>query len=273
MTTTLKSRVPALYLERGNLHVKGSAVVFTAKDVDVDVPVDRLATLLLGPGTSVSHAAVKACASSNTLLQWVGEEGASFYGAGDPLTGDPERIKQQVAVAMNPKWRAKALVYMFNRRFGERVASNLDENTIRGMEGARIRAVYARLAREHNVSWGGRRTGSGGDWVTTDSLNQAISVANGHLTQLATVAVVAAGMSPAIGILHSGFNRAYSCDVADLHKFEVTVPLAFRLHAAGMGDMRREVRHAVRDEVARLGLLDKMIRDAVEVVDAGLRRT
>lgn len=261
-----------LYMERGNLHVKGSAVVFTTKEGDVDIPVDRLATLLLGPGTSVSHAAIKTCAVAGTLLQWVGENGTSFYGAGDPLCGNPDRIKLQVAVAMNPKWRSRAMAYMFGRRFGEKVAPDLDENTVRGMEGSRVKAVYARLSKEHGVAWQGRRTGASGDWSSTDPLNQAISIANGHLTQIATVAIVAAGMSPAIGILHSGFNRAYSCDIADLYKFEVSVPLAFRKHAAGMTDVRREVRHAIRDEITKLGLIDKMIRDAVEVIDAGMRR-
>lgn len=271
--TPLKGRVPSLYLERGALRIeKGSLVIETAEGC-AEVPANRIGSLLLGPGTSVTHAAIKACADAGTLVQWVGEQSTAAYAVGDPLTGDGERLKRQVAVVMNPKWRAKAIAYMFSRRFGERVASDLDEATVRGMEGSRVKRVYAKLAVEHGVTWTGRQTGNGGSWGTTDPLNQAVSMANGHLLQAATVAVVAAGMSPALGLLHSGFNRAYACDIADLYKFEVTVPLAFRLYAKGMVDPRREIRHAVRDELVRLGLIDKMIRDAIEVVDAGFRRS
>lgn len=230
-----------------------------------------MASFLLGPGSSCTHAAVKLCAKEGTLIQWVGEEGVAAY-AGDPLSGDGERLKFQVAVAMNPKWRGRAIAYMFSFRFGEKVSTSLDENTMRGMEGSRVKALYAKLALEHKVSWHGRKTGQN-SWDTTDALNQAISIANGHLIQAATIAVIAAGFSPSIGFLHSGFNRAYSCDIADLHKFSVSVPLAFKLFAKGMRDPKKEVRHAIRDIISEKRLLDVMITNSIDVVNAGFDRS
>ena len=267
----LKTRTPTIYLERGTLRVAGSGVVWESDGVQSDIPVARIASLLLGPGSSVTHAAIAACAKEGTLIQWVGEAGTKAYAASDPLVGDGERLKMQVLVAASPSRRSKSCTFMFNRRFNMRVASGLEEAALRGMEGGKVKEVYQKLAAEYKVIWPGRKTGTG-SWGATDPLNQAISMANGHLLQVATVAVVAAGFSPAIGFLHSGFNRAFACDIADLHKFEVSVPLAFKMYAHGMKEPHKEVRHAVRDEVVRLGLIDRMIQNSIEVVDAGLGR-
>lgn len=265
-----KDRVPYLYVEQGTLRVQGSSVVLESEQTSVDVPVRNLACLLLGPGTNLTHAAAKACAAAGTILQWVGEEATAAYAVADPLVGDPERLRQQVLVSSDQRKRMRAIRHMFSKRFAERASADLDEDTLRGMEGARVKRRYAELAELHKLPWDGRRTGRG-SWGSTDLLNQAISVANGHLMQVATVAVLAAGYSPAIGFLHAGFNRAFACDVADLHKFDVAVPLAFKMTAAGMTDVRTNVRRALRDEVRRLKLIDQMISDAIEVVSAGLR--
>jgi CRISPR-associated protein Cas1 len=43
------------------------------------LPVATLSAVLLGPGTTVTHAAMKACADSNTPVCWIGEDGMRFY--------------------------------------------------------------------------------------------------------------------------------------------------------------------------------------------------
>ena len=52
-----------LYLERGLLDQEASGLVFHTMDADTPVPIDQLSLVMLGPGISISHAAVKACGS------------------------------------------------------------------------------------------------------------------------------------------------------------------------------------------------------------------
>lgn len=266
MTTPLKTRIPSMYLEKGALKVSKSSIIWETEGTESDIPIERVACILLGPGSTVTHAAIRKCANANTLVQWVGEQGSSAYATSEPLTGDTKRLLNQSLVATNPKFRNRALNYLFKRRFGVSLAPELEAAAIRGMEGARVKPIYAKLAAEYNLNWQGRQTG---DWDKADALNQVISIASGYLTQIATVSVLAAGFSPAIGFSHTGFNRAFSCDIADLYKFEVAVPTAFDLYSKNKRD-HNSVRQTMRDKITEMGLIDRMIQDAEDVVNAGL---
>ena len=116
------------------------------------------------------------------------------------------------------------------------------------------------------LPWGVRSSGHGK--TAAGPLNKSINSANGCLTCAAIVSVVAAGFSPGIGFLHSGFEKAFACDIVDFYKFEVSVPLAFRLHSEGRGDSDN-IRRAVRDEIVKEGLLERMIEDSIACIDAG----
>jgi len=58
-----------LFLEHGRLEVDDSSVKFIGADGTVmHLPVATISTLLLVPGTTVTHAAMAACANSNTAV-------------------------------------------------------------------------------------------------------------------------------------------------------------------------------------------------------------
>lgn len=263
MRTPLKTRSPFLYLERGSLRTQGKSLVFESSDEVVDLPEGKFCCLLLGPGSSVTHEGVKVAAKQGILLQWVGEEGSAIYSAGEPLAGDDARLRAQAFAANDSRARAKVVRWMFNQRFGSKPALSVSEDQIRGMEGSRVRAIYKELSDQHKVPWLGRTTGPG-----ADPINKAISIANGLLTHAATVSVLAAGFSPAIGFLHAGFARAFSCDIADLHKFSVSVPLAFNLVSEERSTYS-DIRRGMRDVIAKENLIDKMIAESAEAVNAG----
>ena len=81
--TPARERWTPLYLEHGRLEVDDSSVKWIGADRTVlRVPVATVSSLMLGPGTSVTHAAIKACSECNTPVCWVGEEGTHFYSFG-----------------------------------------------------------------------------------------------------------------------------------------------------------------------------------------------
>ena len=68
----LRDRYPFLYLEHGRLEIDDSSVKWISADGEVfRLPAAVISTLLLGPGTSVTHEAVKILASLNCTVCWV----------------------------------------------------------------------------------------------------------------------------------------------------------------------------------------------------------
>ena len=112
--TPARERWTPLYLEHGRIEVDDSSVKWIGADRTVmRLPVASLSVLMLGPGTTVTHAAMKACADSNTPVCWVGAEGMRFYAFGvTPLTttngpGNRPRSHRRPKGAM--WWRAACL--------------------------------------------------------------------------------------------------------------------------------------------------------------------
>ena len=70
-----KDRYPFLYLEHGRLAIDDSSVKWIDKTGSViRLPIATISALFLGPGTSVTHEAIKILAASNCSVFWVGED-------------------------------------------------------------------------------------------------------------------------------------------------------------------------------------------------------
>ncbi|MEL4153231.1 hypothetical protein MTQ22_07945 [Corynebacterium bovis] len=95
-----------------------------------------------------------------------------------------------------------------------------------------------------------------------------MSAANTCLYGLAHSVIVALGCSPGLGFVHTGHDRSFVYDLADLYKAEVSVPVAFRTVAALEREGRTVgvnigsvTRRAMRDEFRTAGLAETMSRD------------
>ena len=62
------------------------------------IPVATVSALILGPGTTVTHAAMKACGESNTPVCWTGEDCLRFYALGltPNHTNDMPRLHAEI---------------------------------------------------------------------------------------------------------------------------------------------------------------------------------
>ncbi len=72
---------------------------------------------------------------------------------------------------------------MFKMRFPDAEVEGKSIKELRGMEGLRVRTLYAQLGVQHGVTWKGRnydRT----NWDTSDDINRALSAANASLYAL-----------------------------------------------------------------------------------------
>src|SRR3990172_1666760 len=72
-------RITWLYLEYGRIEKTDNGLIFCDKTGETPLPVAALSTLLLGPGTVITHRAACAAAQMNCLLTWVGEGVIRLY--------------------------------------------------------------------------------------------------------------------------------------------------------------------------------------------------
>jgi CRISPR-associated protein Cas1 len=249
-----------LYVEHCRVDRDQKAVAFHDADGSVQVPCANLALLMLGPGVSITHAAVLTLADSGCLVAWCGEGGVRFYAAGMGETRGSAGLLQQVAAYADPARRLDVVRRMYLFRFAERLDDALTLQQIRGKEGIRVRETYQRLSRETGVAWSGRSY-SRGDWSAADPVNRALSAANSCLYGVCHAAVLSCGYSPAIGFVHTGKMLSFVYDVADLYKTETSIPAAFRAVAEGESLLERRIRHRMRDLFVETDFLSRIVPD------------
>ena len=256
----LRDSVSYLYVEHAVLNQKQKAIELFREDGTARVPIADLSVLLLGPGTSITHAAVRALADNGCTVIWTGEDATRFYAAGSGETRRAYHLLRQAELAIDPALRMAVISRMYRYRFAEPLPANLSLPQVRGMEGVRVREAYARAAREYGVEWRGRRYDRA-DWGRGDPINRALSAANALLNGLCHAAIVSGGYCPALGFIHTGKQLSFVYDVADLYKVEVTIPTAFRAVAESPLHAEREVRRLCRERLRETRLLERVLPD------------
>ena len=200
----IKERLSVLYIEKGHLDVlDGAFVVVDKTGVRTHIPVGGVVCLMLEPGTRVSHAACALAGRVGTLLVWIGEAGVRLYSAGQPGGARADRLLYQAKLALDPDLRLKVVRRMYAMRFGEEPPQRRSVEQLRGIEGARVREMYKRMAAKYGVEWKARNYDTQ-DWDAGDIPNRCLSAATSCLYGVSEAAVLAAGYAPAIGFIHSG---------------------------------------------------------------------
>jgi len=254
-----------LYVEHCRVDQEDRAIAVHDQSGKVPVPCANLALLMLGPGVSITHAAISVLADHGCLVAWCGEEGVRFYALGMGETRSAANFLHQARVWAHTGYRMEVVRRMYQLRFSEKFDRALTLQQVRGMEGVRVRDSYARIAKETGVAWSGRSY-SRDEWNKADPVNRALSTANSCLYGICHAAIISAGFSPALGFIHTGKMLSFVYDVADLYKTEVTVPIAFRAVAQPKGLLERHVRLTCRDQFVATRLLERIIPDIQTVL-------
>lgn len=249
-----------LYVEHCRIDQEARAIAVHDETGKVPVPCANLALLMLGPGVSITHAAISVLVDHGCLVAWCGEEGVRFYAVGMGETRSAANFLHQARIWANTDLRMQVVHRLYQLRFTEKFDPELTLRQIRGMEGIRVREAYARAARETGVTWAGRSYRRD-NWSNADPVNRALSAANSCLYGICHAAIVSAGFSPALGFIHTGKMLSFVYDIADLYKAEVTIPVAFRAAAEEQDRLERRVRQSCRDIFVSTRLLERIIPD------------
>lgn len=266
-----------LWLTRGRLYVDAGTLHFlTSGSEGIDpgdyaIPYQRVSMILMGPGTVITHDALRILARHGTLLAAVGEGGVKFYTA--PPMGQQ---RSDVARAHAMLWadedaRIHVARRMYAMRFGE-VLPSRGINALRGIEGARLKQSYRIIARKYGVPWHGRRYDRQNP-SSADIPNQAINHAATFVEAASDIAVAALGALPPLGFIHEGSSNAFTLDIADLWRVEITLPLAFAVSAKKMKDdslsLERELRYEAAGWFRKHQLIPSMIDRIKELLEVG----
>lgn len=262
----LRDGLSYIYLERGRVEKEDSSVAWYGPEGAVALPAASLATLLLGPGVSVTHAAMVALADNGVSVAWVGERAVRFYASGLGETRSAKNLERQAAAWANEEQRARVVRRLYAFRFSEPLDPALTLQQIRGKEGVRVRDAYRRAALAAGITWRGRRY-KRDDWDDADPVNRALSAGNACLYGVCHAAIVSLGFSPGLGFLHSGKQLSFVYDIADLFKAETVVPVAFAAAGVSDKDIEKRVRHALRDKFRESKVLSRVAKSLHELFD------
>jgi CRISPR-associated protein Cas1 len=242
-----------LWLEYGALRVEDGTLHFSAANSpildagDYSIPYQGISMILLGPGTALTHDVLRVCAHQGVLLCAVGEAGVKLYSMPPFGQAHSEIAREHARQWADPAVRLDVARRMYGWRFGK-ILPHKDISTLRGIEGARMKETYAIQAKLRGLSWNGRHYDRANP-AAADVPNQALNHAATFVEAAAEIAVAAVGALPPLGFIHEDSSNAFTLDIADLYRAEVTIPIAFdcAVKTDGVSQLEREVRkHAVK---------------------------
>jgi CRISPR-associated protein Cas1 len=264
------SRIPhadrhgLLWLEYGKLSVEDGTLRFMAAQSetldagDYAIPYQAVSMILLGPGTSITQDVLRLCARHGTLIAAVGEGGVKSYTAPPLGQGRSDVARAHAERWADPKRRLDIARRLYAWRFG-RVLPHRDIETLRGIEGARIKESYKLAAQRFGITWHGRRYDRQNP-NAADLPNQAINHAATFVEAAADIAVAAVGALPPLGFIHEDSSNAFTLDVADLYRIDITLPLAFSaVQAIQQKKSDLTIEREVRKRAARAFRQEKLI--------------
>lgn len=253
-------RISFLYVERATVNRDGNALTITDQRGVAHVPATQIAVLLLGPGTRITYAAMALLGDAGTSTVWVGERGVRYYASGRPPAKSSRMAELQAEIVSNQRKRLDCAKRMYDLRFPGEDLSGLSMAKLRGREGARMKKVYAAEAARTGVHWD-RRSYDPNDFDSSSLINQALTAASAALYGIAQAVVAGMGFVPALGVIHTGTDRSFVYDIADLYKADIAIPAAFDAVARQEGQPSVVVRRIVRDAVVEKRLMQRMVRD------------
>lgn len=261
-----------IWFERGELCViDGCLHFFAGKDsltpYSVQIPHQTVSMILLGPGSTVTHDALRLLARHGTLMAAVGEDGVRCYTAPPLLPDRSDIARRQAELWGNPRRRISVARHMYALRLGE-VLPHRDLDTLRGIEGSRVKATYQLMAQRYGIEWKGRRYDRANP-NAADIPNQAINHAATAVQAAAAIAVQAVAAIPQLGFIHEDSGQSFILDIADLFRDNITLQIAFTVAKKAETDSQ-SVDRLVRREAATVfrqqGVIPAMIDRIKQVI-------
>lgn len=263
-----------IWLERGELCVIDGCLHFMAGKNSLtpyilQVPHQAVSMILLGPGSSVTHDALRLLARHGTLMAAVGQDGVRTYTAPPLLPDRSDVARRQAELWGNPRRRISVARHMYALRLGE-ILPHRDLDTLRGIEGARVKAIYRLMADKYGIPWSGRHYDRNNP-EATDIPNQAINHAATAVQGAAAIAVQSLAAIPQLGFIHEDSGQAFVLDIADLFRDTITLQIAFSVAKKAISGDQTSIDRLVRREASTVFRKQDVIASMIDKIKQVLR--
>lgn len=264
----LSDSISYIYAEHAIIEQNDSSIMMMQKDGKIPLPIASTTCILLGPGTSITHAAVKAINDNGCMIVWCGEKLGRFYACGMGETRSAQNTLKQAYLCMDSDKHLEVVKRMYQRRFPKLPDGEYTIQQLRGMEGIRVRETYKIMSKKTGVKWN-KRDYKTKEWDASDKINKALSVANALLYSVCHAAIITLGYSTALGFIHTGKLLSFVYDIADLYKADITIPAAFEAVKYNTDPMQldSEVRLNCRKRFESIHILKKIPEDIAWIFD------
>jgi CRISPR-associated protein Cas1 len=263
-----------IWLERGELCVIDGCLHFVAGKNSLtphvlQVPHQAVSMILLGPGSSVTHDALRLLARHGTLMAAVGQDGVRTYTAPPLLPDRSDVARRQAELWGAPRRRISVARHMYALRLGE-VLPHRDLDTLRGIEGSRVKAIYRLMAEKYGIVWEGRHYDRSNP-NAADIPNQAINHAATAVQGAAAIAVQALAAIPQLGFIHEDSGQAFVLDIADLFRDTITLQIAFSAAQKALSGNTDSIDRLVRREASMVFRKQSVIAAMIDKIKLVLR--
>lgn len=216
-----------LYIEFARIEQDNFSIKAVRENGEIPIPITAFCVLFLGPGTSITHQAIKICAEVGVLIVWVGQNLNYFYASGFGETRSSRNLLKQVKYFSDENLHLEVVRKMYGLRFNNMDMRDKTIAQMRGMEGTRVKTIYTTYSKSFGVSWHGRDYKKG-DYTKSDMVNQALTYTNNLLYGVCKSVIISLGYNASLGFIHTGNILSFVYDLADLYKMEMTVPASFK---------------------------------------------
>lgn len=261
----VKHKISFLYIEKADIEVENSTLVIYHEGMRTVLPIAQLCTLMLGPGTNITHEALCEIMENHASVCVVSNKSHSIYGHIFDDDRSSANLLRQISYREDAEKHLLVARRMYKKRFPEMDTSSKTLQQLRDMEGLRVASLYKHFVAEYDIDWHGRNNGHG-SWDDMDTPNQLLSIGNQFLYAVCDAVICELGFSPAIGFIHTGVMGSFLFDMADLYEAELVIPTAFA-QAAQENDSATDLRRALREKIVQYKLLQTIICDLYELFD------
>lgn len=264
----VSDRITFLYVEHAKINRQDSAITATDKRGMARIPAAMVSVLMLGPGTEITHRAMELIGATGTSIIWVGERGVRLYAHGRALSRSSKLLARQAKLVSNRRSRLAVARKMYQLRFPNEDVSSLTLQQLRGREGARVRQLYRKYSEQFDVPWT-RREYDPTDFEGGTTINQALSAANVALYGLVYSVIVAIGLTPGLGFIHTNHELSFVYDIADLYKADTSMLIAFEVASEiePKDNVGQKTRLKMRDAFVDGKLIKAIVKDIKYLLD------
>lgn len=263
--TKVSDKFTFLYLEHTKIVQDEFSIAGYKDNKKYIIPLAMINALILGPGTNISHTAVKNAVNCGCTLIWSGKDLNYIYATGMSCSEYSKNLILQAKCYADTEKHIQVIKRMYQIRYPDVNLSKFSINQMRGMEGKRVKLAYKKYADEYKIQWEGREYNTD-DFDSQTDINAMLTIGNQLLYNVCHAAIVAFGMTPSLGFMHNGNSRSFVFDIADLYKEDIVIPAAFKI-AAEFGSSTEEMRKECRKQFIEKKLMKRIAKDLTSLFE------